>query len=254
MRTYSRRFALAGLLLGLGAPLGLLVLRIAMRAGDDPAAVVGFEIRRDVPLYLYVTIATSFVMSAFGWVLGRQEDRLAALSLTDALTGLWNRRHFDFRLEEESRRAERYRSPLSLLIIDVDRFKLVNDRFGHLQGDRVLRRIAELVRDEFRGSDVVCRYGGEEISVIAPNTRLEEAAALAERVRARIASSEMPGMGGVRVTISAGIASLHDGTDGMDLTSRADDALYAAKASGRNCIRLHGAEDEKAEMERQTLH
>jgi diguanylate cyclase (GGDEF)-like protein len=254
VRVYSRRFAIAGFLLGLGAPVGLVVLRLAISRGTGIASTLSRELFGDALLYLYLTLTTSSVMAVFGWVLGREEDVLAQVSLTDALTGLWNRRHFDTRLQEEHRRAERYGQTMSVLILDLDRFKAVNDRFGHLQGDQVLRRIAGLVKDEFRSIDVVCRYGGEEIAVIAPNTGLDEAAALAERVRGRIASAEMPGLGSDRITVSIGLAAWQPGLTADEVTLRADEALYAAKSAGRNRVRSVASDPDVVEAERFHLH
>ena len=245
--THARQFAVTGGLLGFGAPAGLLLLRWAARGDVSGGSFLADELVADPLLYTYVTFGTVLAMAVFGWALGVKEDALEALSLTDTLTGLWNRRQFDQRLGEEVARAARYRTPLTLLILDIDRFKAVNDRWGHLQGDRVLREIAGTVRDSFRRTDVVCRYGGEEIAIIAPNTELEEARAFAERARERVASMPIAVREGdaaeeCRVTVSIGLAGVSpDGrTDASTLTGTADEALYTAKMNGRNRCHVAG--------------
>ena len=236
----ARRFALVGAVIALGAPIGLLAIRLAEGSGPTLGVWMRGEIARDPALYAYVTLTTVAVMATFGHWMGAQEDRIARVSLTDELTGLWNRRHFERRLDEEIHRAQRYGAPLALLVIDVDRFKRVNDRFGHRAGDRVLQAIAETVRREFRKSDVVCRYGGEEIGVILPETDISEAGRLAERARLAVEMTIMPLPERWPTTISIGAAALARGehleTD--DLVQRADAALYAAKDAGRNRTRL----------------
>ncbi len=213
--------------LGLGAPVGLVIVRLLT---DAPIAMVA-----------YVTFGTIVAMAAFGWVIGRKEDQLEELTLVDALTGIGNRRKFDMRLREELARASRTKDDLALLIIDIDRFKAVNDRWGHLAGDRVLRQIAGLVLDTFRATDIVCRYGGEEIAVIAPDTNLEEASVLAERIRERIAATplEIPGADAT-ITISVGITAWEGEPPALadEVTARADSALYDAKREGRNRCRI----------------
>ena len=234
----SRRYAMAGALLGAGAPLGLLAMRW-WRAGFPPAlSFFRDEVAGDPLLYAYIAGAPVAAFVAFGIVLGLLRERVEALSLTDALTRLWNRRHFETQLEIEVHRARRYRTPLTLLILDLDRFKVVNDRFGHPEGDRVLRVIARMIRDSFRSTDIVCRYGGEEIAVITPNTTFVEALGLAERTRERISQTVMPLTGEpFRVTVSVGLATLGGEDDGNELTRKADTALYRAKAEGRNLCR-----------------
>lgn len=214
-----------------------MVLRWLSGTASGPP-VIG-ELARDPLLYGYVTSSTIGVFAAFGATLGVLRDRVEERSLTDALTQLWNRRHFESQLEIEVQRARRHRKPLTLLILDLDRFKSVNDRYGHPEGDRVLRVISSMIRDSFRKTDIVCRYGGEEIAVIAPDTPFREAMQLAERTRERIAQTVMPATGEpFRVTVSIGLASLADDSGGaMDLMRDADMALYRAKAEGRNACR-----------------
>ena len=233
---WARRYALAGGVLGSGAPAGLMFLRSL--AGTAASPTILGEIERDPMLYGYMTASTVGVFAVFGAVLGVLRDRVEERSLTDALTKLWNRRHFESQLEIEVQRARRYRKPLTLLILDLDRFKNVNDRYGHPEGDRVLKVISSMIRDSFRRTDIVCRYGGEEIAVIAPDTSFPEAMQLAERTRERIAQTVIPASGeSYRVTVSIGLASLGNDSDASDLTRDADLALYRAKAEGRNACR-----------------
>ena len=159
--------------------------------------------------------------------------RLHEVSLTDALTGVGNRAAFDQRLSEEVYRATRYGTSLSLLMVDVDRFKAFNDTFGHQVGDAVLKSVAIALRCA-RPSDFLARYGGEEFAVILPATTGEGAAMLAERMRRAVQAACVAPRA---VTVSIGVTTLAPGdADAHVLVSAADRALYAAKASGRNCV------------------
>lgn len=159
---------------------------------------------------------------------------------TDALTGVFNRRYLERRLTEEVASARRYGLPFSILLLDVDHFKEINDEHGHQAGDHVLITLGEVVADELRESDILARYGGEEFLVIAPQTALLGAADIAERVRKRIESHDfkLPGKpGGIRVTASIGVASLGEGVDNREkLIHAADENLYRAKQAGRNRV------------------
>ncbi|WP_372682415.1 GGDEF domain-containing protein [Desulfosarcina sp.] len=164
-------------------------------------------------------------------------------SLTDSLTGLFNRRYMDQRLVEEVAAARRYDRPLAVLLLDLDHFKHINDQYGHPTGDQVLIAVGALVATQLRGSDVLARYGGEEFIVIAPNTPLESAMGLAERLRACIESHQFdagPSQAakpGVRLTVSIGVACFSDRIDSLErLLKIADRNLYQAKDNGRNQI------------------
>lgn len=162
-------------------------------------------------------------------------DNLRDLSEKDVLTAIYNRRMaLDF-LNREMNQARRYSRLLSVVIFDIDKFKLVNDTFGHDIGDVVLKTIAEVVGASLRKSDVFARWGGEEFVIVCPETDIDGALALAEKVRASVANYGFPTAG--RVTISAGVASFCGESDsGECLVKRADKALYVSKNSGRNCV------------------
>lgn len=154
---------------------------------------------------------------------------------TDALTGLLNRRGFDSRMEFALALARRSGRPLSVVSLDVDHFKGVNDRFGHEAGDEVLRRLAQTLQQRLRASDVIARLGGEEFAVVLPDTAAEDARAIAQSIVDGMAAQEDPLVG--RITVSAGIASLRDAPDSaVELLRRSDAALYAAKGQGRNRV------------------
>jgi two-component system cell cycle response regulator len=171
-------------------------------------------------------------------------EHLIISGLTDALTGLHNRRYLERRLSEEVARARRYDHPLSCLFIDVDHFKKINDRYGHGSGDAVLREIALRIRECLRASDVATRFGGEEFALLLPQTDLQEAMNLAERVRHAI-SRLCINTGEEReicVTVSIGVSQLEhqqgesDKLCGRNLLEQADRALYLAKKNGRNRV------------------
>lgn len=159
---------------------------------------------------------------------------LAELATTDSLTGLRNRRAFDHSLALELAIVERHRSPLSLLMLDVDHFKRINDRLGHEAGDQVLQMIGQILSAGARVIDIVARVGGEEFAVLLPNTGAQGALEVAERMRLAVAQAPAGAHGGV--TISIGAVTLHDGETACSLYARADAALYAAKEAGRNRV------------------
>lgn len=156
-------------------------------------------------------------------------------SRTDPLTGLSNRRALDDSLESLFAMKDRYELTFSLCILDVDHFKRINDEYGHLEGDRVLQEVANLVDNCVRETDVVTRYGGEEFVVLMPSTDLDGANMFAERVR--VAAAEK-----LKVTVSGGVAQASAADEPQTLLARADAALYRAKANGRNCIYCHTGE------------
>lgn len=163
-------------------------------------------------------------------------EELYLLSITDGLTGIDNRHRFDQTLAYEITRAKRYRRPLSLLLIDIDHFKAVNDRYGHLTGDHVLQEVAQLLKHA-AVNDTVARYGGEEIAIILVETMLEQAEAMAAGLCRAIEAARFSFQGNtVAVTVSIGCAELNPSDAPSELLARADDALYRAKDGGRNRV------------------
>jgi len=169
---------------------------------------------------------------------------------TDALTGLGNRRVFHETLDAEIRRSRRYRWPVTVLMLDLDHFKDVNDTFGHMLGDFVLERVGGIVRHAVRDADAACRFGGEELAVILPETAREGGYAVAERIRRRVerAFQGRPVDGhDIAMTISVGLATFpEDGLHADELLARADEALYGAKHAGRNRVCVHFREKRAA--------
>ena len=189
--------------------------------------------QREVFLYLAGQVSSSIENIALHELVSEQ-------AVTDELTGLANNRGFRELIAKEATRAERFGHVLSLIMLDIDDFKQINDTYGHLQGDKVLRMVGRVLKDESRGVDEPARYGGEEFAVVLPETGIEGALDLAGRVRARIESEQVPRAGGagtVSVTASVGAASMHGSASGAEaLIAAADAALYEAKRAGKNQV------------------
>lgn len=187
----------------------------------------------------------------------KASKRTARLIMTDDLTGLYNRRYLKDRLSEEFDRSRRYSLPISCIMIDVDRFKAVNDRFGHPAGDIVLKRLAKLLVRSLRHGDVCARVGGEEFFVLLPHTMLVGARVVANRLRASVGDTVFKlGRKRTRITLSIGLCNLaaHEPADANDFLRMADDALYAAKRKGRNRVETYTppAKEAKARKKRPT--
>lgn len=221
-----------GALLALGAPLGLLALRAILFAWPPTLAWLASDLVGEGVTYAYLAVSTTVVFALAGWRVGRAADRLGALSATDALTGLANVRHFRVRLNEELARARRQRSPLSLLLVDVDHLKEVNDGGGHEAGDRALEAVARGLVAVCRVTDFPARVGGDEFAVLVPSARAAEALEIADRIRAAVAAASAP----ATVRVSIGVADLDAaGTPRPEALLRAADrALYRAKHGGRD--------------------
>lgn len=164
------------------------------------------------------------------------------LALTDGLTGLYNRRHASQRLEEEIARSRRNNTGLCVAMCDVDHFKAINDEFGHGAGDRVLQQIASSLKEYVRRNDIVARWGGEEFLVIFSEIKLTAARIVAERLRGRLASAPQVEGGPEKISVSIGLAMLGPGINAEMLIEQADQALYRAKARGRNRVEVAGEE------------
>jgi diguanylate cyclase (GGDEF)-like protein len=167
----------------------------------------------------------------------RLHAETVALSITDALTGLANRRHLFRQLEQEVARAARFRTQVSVVMLDLDHFKHLNDASGHLAGDAVLRQVAEVLRGQVRRVDVVARYGGEEFCLVLPQVGKTDAVEVAEKLRRSIAEQAFGAWPAGHITASAGVAHLPgDATTLEGLLEAADAALYASKHRGRNRV------------------
>ncbi len=178
--------------------------------------------------------------------LRQKEQKLAQLSITDELTGLYNRRYLNVKLEEEIARAKRFHHPLSVIFIDIDYFKKYNDRYGHLEGDKVLKCLAATVLENVRDKiDTACRYGGEEFTIIVPESNTQQALILAERIlkgfsskplRPNTATGEVASEP-IYATFSAGVTTFKEDEDSPEkFLHRADEALFKAKTQGRNRV------------------
>jgi diguanylate cyclase (GGDEF)-like protein len=217
------------------AAVGLLCLRTT--TAEAGSVVVEFSLNRLI--YLYVFAATAAVFVTLGYVLRRQIDELRRLSTTDPLTGLQNRRGLQLKLRAECTRLEAS-APLSLLLIDVDGLKAVNDERGHAAGDRVLKSVAAAIRMTVRATDFGSRWGGDEFAIVAPRTPRDAADRLAERLQhhltrhSRAADLPISVSVGVVVAEADGLAQ----TNADDLMRAADGALYRAKNGGRNQVQV----------------
>jgi len=243
--TISTRYTLLGAAAGLLAPVGLFIHAAATGHRFDPFR-----------LSLALAVGGMTIFAIVGRLIGRRDDllversrelatlskRLHELSTIDALTEIHNRRSFDERLNIEMDRTRRYGVPCALVMIDLDHFKTVNDRHGHLAGDQVLRHVAALLESGKRSGDAIARYGGEELAAILPHTEATDAAAWAERARARIENQPTRFHGeAIVVTASFGVASASPRTnDAARLIEAADSALYAAKRRGGNAVIVAG--------------
>jgi diguanylate cyclase (GGDEF)-like protein len=233
-------YACAGGLLAAGAPAGLFAVR-GLRQDRDGGSPSWRGALRDATThpgdYIYVGVSTAIVFTIFGYVLGRQAEWLAKLSETDPLTGLANARRLFERLDTELARSRRYREPLSLLLVDLDGLKSINDQFGHHAGDEAIHGLADVIRSQLRETDLAARWGGDEFAVLAPSTSKSAAVALAERIRALIPRQSAAW----HLSASLGVATIdprreEDVVDSSTLMRAADAALYEAKRTGRNRV------------------
>jgi diguanylate cyclase (GGDEF)-like protein len=218
---------------------GTLVTVIAHRwALDDPRLAPWEDgmFSWEVQIGRMVLLASAAVLST---AVVRRAEKLYVLSTTDRLTGLDNRGVFESRMAEEMVRAARYQRPFALALVDIDRFKSLNDSKGHAEGDRRLCIVAQLLRRRLRGSDVAARYGGDEFALLLPETGHDEALALLEDLRAAVAGHLDPAATapGEALTCSAGLAAWpDDGYSAKDLLAAADERLYEAKRAGRDRV------------------
>lgn len=225
-------------------------LAIQWWSGSSPIAVI----ERDPLLIAYLLFPTMFVFGAAGYLVGVQWEklkaanrRLSTLATRDDLTGMLNARRFWEDFERECIRSKRYDTSLYVLVIDLDRFKQVNDTYGHLMGDRVLQTVAKVMSEQLRGDERLYRVGGEEFAVIVSNLTDEEAEHVAQRLRRAVEATEIPlrssehdgeSPKSIGITISIGVAggTPCPSSELPELYDRADEALYAAKKAGRNAV------------------
>lgn len=209
------------------APLGWLTL---MRAGNAP-----FSLRERNLLHKLMELFAAHLT-----VQARVRDAQAQ-AMTDPLTAIWNRRYFEDRYLNELQRARRYHRSLAVVMLDIDSFKDFNDTWGHLAGDQALQAVSQLLKNNLRQSDILCRYGGDEFVVLLPESDQQHALLAADKLRRAVAAEPVPAGksgGTVYLTISFGVAAYpENGDNEMDLLHQADRALYAAKRSGRNLVR-----------------
>lgn len=232
------RYSAIGALLGAGAPAGALLLRIL------GGARVPEELRENAFFYAYQLIGTCLVFAAVGFLAGRRADRLRSgrdryrkLSERDSLTNLVNARTFRSHYERALAHAARFDEPLSLLIIDVDQLKALNDDLGHTFGSATLLRVAEVLDGSKRVADVAARWGGDEFTLLMPGAGLQAARRQAEAILERLRSEPVRADGRERViSATIGVATSTAGS-GEDLFEVADRALYAGKRAGRGQVR-----------------
>ena len=216
------------------------VMSFTDRAGGKPFDKASLELFQAIAPHLAVAIDRAALKEKAG--------EFEQLSVTDALTGLLNRRYIEERLMEETKRSNRHGFPMSFMMLDVDHFKSYNDQFGHPAGDEALKLVGNVIRETLRGADVAARFGGEEFAILLPQTTADEALTIAERIRDNVEHTDFHYR---RVTLSIGVASCSaELCSSANIVSAADKALYEAKRQGRNLVRafeqMNGVESEQA--------
>lgn len=240
------RYAAAGILLGLGAPGGALLLRI-LQTGTGTAA----ELRAHAFFYLYELIGTCTVFGAAGYLAGRRADRLRqgldryqSLSQHDDLTRLLNARAFREHYGRAIEHARKFGESISLLLLDIDSLKEINDRGGHLTGNDALLLVAGVLAESKRAGDLACRWGGDEFAILMPGADSAAAARLAQTILDRLRSRRVRGAGAEqRVSVTIGVATGSRAAASNDLFEIADRALYEGKRLGRDRFRLESGSE-----------
>jgi diguanylate cyclase (GGDEF)-like protein len=213
------------------------VLTLAHTAGSHAEGMGLFDEREREAERLYASTVAEHIALALANL--RLRETLKSQSIRDPLTGLFNRRYMEETLERELRRAERRKTTIGIVMLDIDRFKQFNDTNSHLAGDALLRALGEFLQANFRGEDIVCRYGGEEFVLILPEASLEVTSRRAEVLRERVKVLHVPYRGALLggITLSLGVAAFPQHGDSVDAVLRAaDSALYKAKTAGRDRV------------------
>jgi diguanylate cyclase (GGDEF)-like protein len=215
----------------LGSPLGWLLIQWFQ--GSHPEQQLSLH----TELYLYLFIGTLLTFACFGWYVGFNEERRKAQSLTDPLTQCFNFRYFHERFAQELQRAKRSGQDLSVMILDIDEFKKVNDTYGHPAGDKVLIDTCQTITENLRSYEILCRVGGEEFAVLTLQSDLPAALDIAHRMKTKIKSKVITLEDQqLSITVSIGVSSYQDGDSIDTMIARADKALYQAKNNGRDCV------------------
>jgi diguanylate cyclase (GGDEF)-like protein len=213
-----------------GEKLGVLALDSAKKDSFDHDDVQ--------PLESVADICAAAIQNAHNF------DRMKQLAYVDGLTGIHNRRFFEMRIVEELERASRFQGRMSVIMVDIDHFKKMNDEFGHLLGDEMLRSVSTILKQQLRKMDMVCRYGGDEFAIVVPETAGESAVRVAEKLRRQVETHFFPGVPRP-VTISCGVADYPaHGVTRDEVVAAADSALYQAKQAGRNQVASAGVKKE----------
>ncbi len=241
LRSLRLTYTLIGLLLGLGAPVGAFVIRFLFMPPVRSAPIADLSANRF--FYVYQLIGSCIVFTIAGWVAGTRAERLReaesfyhALSEHDPLTGLFNARAFRSRYGRALERAVRGGGPLSLLIVDVDHLKMINDRHGHATGNKALMHVANALREAKRAEDSAARWGGDEFAILLPGGDASSARRVADNVLTRVQSKPVAFTRGVTVTVTIGACTASHVAADADLFAAADRALYDAKRAGRNRV------------------
>jgi len=232
-------YPMIGLLLGIVAPIGAFLIRYFAFSDVHAAPAADLAVHRF--FYIYQLVGTCLVFVVAGWFAGIRAEQLAeaesfyhALSEHDALTGLYNARAFRSRYGRLLERAARTAAPVSLLLVDVDHLKQINDRYGHTTGNKVLMHVANALREAKRAEDSAARWGGDEFAILLEGADSASAQRVAEDVLARVRAKSVSFTRGLTATVTIGICTAHHATSDSDLFTEADRALYGAKREGRD--------------------
>ncbi|MDO6441034.1 MULTISPECIES: GGDEF domain-containing protein [unclassified Marinobacter] len=240
-----RRSTIYSLLIGLWGyyiALDILMWFIEPVQPISPEALLGVHLFNLSVVFAMFAYLSFFYMS----MVVSAQRKLRKLATVDSLTGLFNRRHGSDLADNEIARFRRVGRPVTFMLLDVDHFKPINDRYGHEMGDKILAEIGQLIPAQLRTQDIVARWGGEEFLVILPDTRLESALASAERIRVALRSHDWKMVTGepIDVTTSVGVSEMYENDDRGSVIGRADRALYRGKAGGRNRVECGGAPEQ----------